>query len=61
MEQIRKPLIVRAYELARSGRFASNDQIRSELTNEGYAVADIEDHFSEALFNRDLDGLRKFA
>ncbi len=59
MEQTRKSLIVRAYDMARSGRFPSNAAIRSALLAEAYERADVDRHFSEAPFNRDLEQLRK--
>ena len=43
-EQSQTPIIERAYELARSGKFVDVQEIRLRLRDEGYAVSEIRDH-----------------
>jgi propanediol dehydratase small subunit len=61
LEQVRKQLIVRAYELARTGRSCSNTDIRQELEKEGYSGEEIARFFDETAFNEDLEKLRNSA
>ena len=44
-EQSQTPIIERAYELARSGKFANVTEIRLRLQDEGYGGLAIRDHF----------------
>jgi hypothetical protein len=54
-----KPLVERAYELARSGNFSKIDEIKSALTREGYTYAEVQMHFDGPAFRKALNKLRK--
>jgi len=46
MLKIQKPLIERAFELARTGRFTRQRELRDTLKKEGYTVSEITAHFA---------------
>ena len=49
-----KSLLVRAYELAATGRFSSNKALRSQLKIEGYSTHEIEVEFKGRAFRDKL-------
>ena len=50
MQHNGKPLIVRAYELARTGNFSANKDLRRQLKKEGYTIREIEAEFEGRTF-----------
>jgi hypothetical protein len=50
-------LITRAFELARSGTYKTNDEIKRQLAREGYSG--ITDHFQGASLRKQLLALMK--
>ena len=44
MRDTLKPMVERAYELAKSGKFAGMREIRAQLKAEKYPISEIESH-----------------
>jgi hypothetical protein len=57
MRDTTKPLVERAYELARSGKFSSIEKIRDALKREGFTQAEVRMHFAGPAFRKALTQL----
>jgi len=57
VKQSQKPIVERAYELARTGKFIGVGEIKSQLKAEKYAASEIDAHLRGTTIRKHLDAI----